>query len=119
MTHNQKIIAGVSVMAVLAIAAGATAYIQKDEPSTEVAEKSLPWKGSQAAPAQQQQQVAQRQPECDDGNVVGTVIGGVAGGVIGSQVGKGKGKTAATIGGAMGGAYLGNQHLPTRNTLCK
>ena len=122
MTRDQKIIAAVSVVAIFAVAAAATAYIQKDATPTNVAEKPLPWKESKTAKttsAQPQQQVAQKQPECNDGNVVGTVIGGVAGGVLGSQVGSGKGKTAATIGGTMGGAYLGNQHIPTQNALCK
>lgn len=128
MQRKHMILAGITAVALLALTAGASAYIatnmNKEEPvAAKVASapkakvgENIRWNNNaQPAPAPQQQQVASN---CSDGNIVGTVIGGAAGGLAGSQVGKGNGKTAATIGGAVAGGYLGNQFIPTDNALC-
>jgi len=124
MTRTQKNVALIAGVAALLVAtAGASAFV-----ATKIDDKAPPakvavhhtsgnhitWDQSRAQP--QPQQVASN---CDDGNIVGTALGGVAGGVLGNQVGKGHGNTAATIAGAVGGAYVGNQYIPTRNTLCR
>lgn len=49
-------------------------------------------------------------PNCRDGNNVGTaILGAVAGGVLGNAVGGGTGRAVATVAGAAGGAYVGNR----------
>jgi uncharacterized protein YcfJ len=124
MSKKQKtLLAGVTVVLLLAGTAALASYITKEQLAREElkAEQVMPVKKSQPKPAAstQPQQMASAQPQCDDGNLLGYLAGGAAGGVLGSQVGKGSGKTAATIGGVIGGAYLGGQHLPTRNATCR
>lgn len=79
--------------------------------------KALPWRDRQAQYTTASAQSSK--PACDDGNALGYIVGGVGGGIVGNQIGKGSGNTAATIGGVLGGAYLGGQHLPLKNTLCR
>jgi len=120
MSHkNKMIMLGVGVVALIAAAAGASAYvatnIANDEPAQVTAKKeNIRWDDPKPAP--QEQQVAQN--ECDDANIVGAAIGAVGGGLVGNQIGSGSGQDLATIGGAIGGGYLGQQHIPTRNVLC-
>lgn len=120
MTKNQKRIALVAgVVALLAVTAGASAYVAKEidnNPPNAKASDEITWNNERQQPQPQQQ--AKAEPACDDANVVGAAIGAVAGGVVGNQVGSGKGQDLATIGGAIGGGYLGQQHIPTRNVLC-
>jgi len=52
---------------------------------------------------EQQQVVAQNQP-----NIGGAIVGGVLGGVIGHQIGGGRGNDVATAVGAVGGAVVGS-----------
>ncbi len=129
MKRNHIILASVAGLVLIALTAGASAYVatsmmnEKETPVKVASVKkeskvgeNIRWNNNaQPAPAPQPQRVASN---CSDGNIVGTVIGGAAGGLAGSQVGKGSGKTAATIGGAVAGGYLGNQFIPTDNALC-
>lgn len=129
MKRNHVILAGVAGLVLIALTAGASAYVatsmihEEKEPVKVASVKKEPkvgenirWNNNSApAPAPQPQRVASN---CSDGNIVGTVIGGAAGGIAGNQIGKGNGNTAATIGGAIAGGYLGNQFIPTHNALC-
>ncbi len=135
--QNKLALAGAAVLLMAATAAGTAAYINNRAPQEEVVaqepkpakpraraaveREGLPWREERQAyrPAPQPQPVAARQPACDDKNVLGYALGGVAGGVLGNQIGDGSGRTAATVAGALGGAYLGGQHIPLKNTLCR
>lgn len=121
---ERKHIIGLSigVVALIALTAGASAFVatqvMHEKPAvtastTHHKSSHITWNDQQSAQAQP------AQPACDDGNVVGYVLGGVGGGVVGNQLGKGKGNTATTIGGTLGGAYLGGQYIPTRNVTCR
>lgn len=127
MTRKNLIVLCVGVFTLVLLTAGASAFVTRNmltEDKTEVQRltdgKSRSEKITWNEPRQQPQQQVQQQPvkTCDDANIVGAAIGAVAGGVVGNQFGSGKGQDLATIGGAIGGGYLGQQHIPTRNTLC-
>ncbi len=127
--REQYLTIGLAAALLLATVAGASAYINQDaltrhtattKVKSSASNQNLPWLDKQheqrrAAP----QQVASAQPQCNDGNILGTVAGGVAGGALSSTIGNGNGKTAATIAGALGGAYLGNQYIPLQNSTCR
>jgi len=114
----------IGVVALVMVAAGASAYVTREkmtppEPvKTAQSTHSVKHQVNYQQPAQQAQPV-QQASRCDDGNIVGTGIGAVGGGLIGHQLGGGKGKDLATIGGAIAGGYAGHQLIPTRNTLCR
>ncbi len=121
MTRKNMFLWGLGGALLIAMTAGASAYIAtKAAGEGEVVEATrtaqadkINWDG----PAQQQaQQPAAK--SCDDSNIVGAAIGAVAGGVAGNQIGSGKGQDLATIGGAIGGGALGQRYIPTRNALC-
>lgn len=123
MTRKTKniILASVGAVALVAVAAGAGAYVTQevindDKPvaARQVSSNAIEWNGDR-----RQEQAPQRvASNCDDGNIVGTVLGGLGGGILGNQIGSGSGNTAATIGGAVGGAALGNRYIPTDNETC-
>ena len=125
MTRKNLIVLCVGVFALVVLTAGASAFVTRNvltEDKTEVQRltdspaktEKITWNEPRQQPQPQQQPVK----TCDDANIVGAAIGAVAGGVVGNQIGSGKGQDLATIGGAIGGGYLGQQHIPTRNTLC-
>lgn len=126
MTSKTRNILGITVgaLALIMIAAGASAFITKEvvkEEKPAPVAKYTPKKDKEVVhwnnpPAQQPQRVA---AACDDGNVVGYGIGALAGGLIGNQIGDGKGKDVATVGGAAVGALAGGQYIPTRGVLCR
>ncbi len=111
--NKKTLIATLSVIALVAMTASATAYLMEREETKPAAVKAATVQT--AAPAV----VAAQPVGCDDGNIVGKAIGGVGGGVLASNLGKGNGKTAATIGGTLGGAYIGGEVIPTRNVTCR
>ena len=125
MSNRNMLLLVVGVIALVAIAAGASAYVTRDvmtpdkqvvETENTVKKEQVVWNEPKPAPQPQPQQVAKR---CDDGNIVGAGIGAAAGGVIGNQFGKGKGKDLATIGGIIAGGTAGHQMIPTRGVLCR
>ena len=131
MTKREKLLTlGLACALVVATVAGAAAFVNREgavvsaesvKKTKQTASKDLPWvdkKTEPKAPAPRQQ-VAAAEPQCKDGNILGTIAGGIAGGAASSAIGKGTGKTAATIAGTMGGAYLGNQYIPLQNTTCR
>ena len=131
MKRKHAIALGAGVVALVILAAGASALVTQkvieDKPAVEktaaapkhktAKSEKITWnEPRQAQPAQQ----AQAAPaSCDDYNIVGIGLGAVAGGVAGNQIGSGRGQDLATIGGALGGAYLGKQYIPTHNVTCR
>ena len=126
MNRKNLVVLCVGVFTLVLLTAGASAFMTRSlitEDKTDVQrlsdEKPKADKITWNEPRQNSQPQAQpAKPACDDGNIVGAAIGAVGGGLVGNQIGKGKGQDLATIGGAIGGGYLGQQHIPTRNTLC-
>lgn len=123
MSNRNILLLVVGVIALVAVAAGASAYVTRDmmtpdkqvvENKTTVKKEQVVWNEPKPQPAPQQQV-----KKCDDGNIVGAGIGAAAGGVIGNQFGKGKGKDLATIGGIIAGGTAGHQMIPTRGVLCR
>ena len=120
MTRNQRniLIGGVAVIA-LAATAAASSYVTRSSVAPQQLAAATPVPHARVVHhTAQPQQVASRQPACDDRNIVGTVGGGLAGGVVGHQFGKGQGRTAATVVGAAGGALLGHEYIPTQGATC-
>ena len=125
-TRKNLVVLCVGVFTLMLLTAGASAFMTRNmivEDKTGVQrlsdEKPKADKITWNEPRQQPQPQAQpAKPECDDANIVGAAIGAVGGGLVGNQIGSGKGQDLATIGGAIGGGYLGQQYIPTRNTLC-
>ncbi len=115
MNKRDALALGAGAVLLVAITAGASAYVMTmdDAPDAQSAQKASVTSTASRAPAQAPV------PACDDDNIVGKVLGGVGGGVAGAQFGKGNGKTAATIGGAVGGQLLGEEYIPTRNVTCR
>jgi len=119
MTKKDMLTLGAGAFLLVAITAGASAYVlTKDDaaaPKSENVQRvSASTTTNTQAAAPQPRQVA-----CDDDNIVGKVAGGLIGGVAGSQFGSGNGKTAATIGGSVGGTLVGEEYIPTRNVTCR
>ena len=127
MNREKTALLTIGVITLVAVTAGASAFVTKNsieqkEARTDAAVKTTaPQKITWNEPRQNAQPVQNAQPQqpaCDDGNIVGAAVGAVAGGVVGNQFGSGKGQDLATIGGAIGGGWLGKDHIPTRNVLC-
>lgn len=123
MTRTQRKVAFVAgVVAIMALTAGASAYVateiaddkKPEKVNAKVSEDKITWNEPRQNPEPQQQAAS----SCDDANVVGAAIGAVAGGFAGNQIGDGRGQDLATVGGAIGGGVLGQQYIPTRNVLC-
>lgn len=123
MKRNEIIAVGLGAFALIALSAGAGAWVMSQPAAVEEApvvsqsskKETITWR----EPARQQPVAVQQATNCDDDNIVGKVVGGVGGGLVGSQIGGGKGKTAATIGGALGGTLLGEELIPTKNVTCR
>lgn len=126
MQKKHMIAAGLGALALVVMAAGASAWITSEKLNNKPVEEKIV--SQQTITRENRNTVAvvepvaapaQQLPECDDGNIAGTVIGGAAGGIVGSQIGSGSGQTAATIGGVVGGALLGREYIPTKNVTCR
>ncbi len=123
MQRKNLILFIIGAIALIALTAGASAYVTRDMMSTEkkvektAAKKTTSERISWNEPRPQPQPVQAKR--CDDGNIVGAALGAAGGGIIGNQFGKGKGKDLATIGGVIAGGTAGHQLIPTRGVLCR
>ncbi len=125
MQRKNLILIIIGAIALIAVTAGASAYVTRDvmKPEKKVEKVATKKTTSEQISWNESRQQAQPQPQqvkkCDDGNIVGAGIGAAAGGLVGNQFGKGKGNDLATIGGIIVGGTAGHQMIPTRGVLCR